>query len=115
MRRLCLMLLPLLAGCAIEPPLETRLQPFVGQSEAALVASLGVPNSTYETEGLRFLQYEDRTSTIYPGDPYWGRPYGRFGPVLSPAPLIITRTCSITFTLRQGQVTAFSFRGNGCR
>jgi hypothetical protein len=116
MRTLVFGLLLALAACAQEPPLETRLQPFVGQSEAALVGALGVPNSTYETGGTRFLQYEERSTTVYPGDPYpyWG-PYRRFGgPIYSP-PLVVMRECAITFAVRQGRVESFTFRGNGCR
>lgn len=120
MRRLLLLLPLLLAGCATEPPLEVRLQPLVGKTETELVQALGVPTATYEADGNRFLQYEDQTSTIYPGDPFWGGGrYRRFGgPIYSP-PLVITRTCAITFALagpREAQrVASFTFRGNGCR
>ncbi|MCB4822166.1 hypothetical protein [Roseicella aerolata] len=108
-------MLLLLAACAQEPPLETRLQPFVGQSEAALVGALGVPSATYETGGTRFLQYEERSTTVYPGDPFWPGPYRRFGgPIYSP-PLVVARACSITFGVREGRVSGFTFRGNGCR
>ena len=56
-----------------------------------------MPTATYEVGGDRFLQYEDQTSTIYPGDPFWGGRYRRFGgPIYSP-PLVVTRTCAITF------------------
>jgi hypothetical protein len=120
MRRL-LFLLPLaLAACATEPPLETRLQPLVGRTEAELVQTLGVPSATYEADGNRFLQYEERTSTLYPGDPFWGGGrYGRFGgPIYSP-PLVVTRQCAITFALAgqrgERRVASFTFRGNGCR
>ncbi|MDO9710986.1 hypothetical protein [Paracraurococcus lichenis] len=116
MRRLLFLTLLALAACAQEPPLEARLQPLVGRTEAELVGALGVPNATYEAEGTRFLQYEDRTSTVYPGDPFWpGGPYRRWGaPIYSP-PLVINRVCSITFGVRQGRVAGFTFRGNGCR
>ncbi len=115
MRRL-LFLLPLaLAACATEPPLETRLQPLVGRTEAELVQTLGVPSATYEADGNRFLQYEERTSTLYPGDPFWGGGrYGRFGPYFAP-PGYIVRTCEITFAVRQGRVESFTYRGDGCR
>jgi hypothetical protein len=111
-----LLLLPLVvAACATEPPLAVRLQPLVGKTEAELVQTLGVPNATYVAGGDRFLQYEDQTSTIYPGDPYWGGRYRRFGgPIYSP-PLVVTRTCAITFALRDQRVASFTFRGNGCR
>ncbi|MBK1662808.1 hypothetical protein [Paracraurococcus ruber] len=106
-----------LAACAQEPPLETRLQPYVGQTEAQLVGALGVPNATYATEGTRFLQFQEASSTVYPGDPFWPGPfYGRRfgGPIYAP-PLVVTRTCAITFAVQEGRVTGFTFRGNGCR
>ncbi|NOG72937.1 hypothetical protein HJG45_21455 [Roseicella sp. DB1501] len=111
------LLLPLLLGaCATEPPIEVRLQPFIGKTEAELVQALGVPNGTFETGGERFLQYDERTSTVYPGDPYWGGfGYRRFGAPIYTPPLVIVRNCSVTFAVRQGRVTAFTFRGNGCR
>lgn len=111
------LLLPLLlAACANEPPIEVRLQPFVGKTEAELVQALGIPNATYEAGGDRFLQYEERTSTVYPGDPFWGGfGYRRFGAPIATPPLVIVRNCSVTFLLRQGRVAGFTFRGNGCR
>ena len=123
MRRLLLLLPLLLGACETEPPLEVRLQPLVGKTEAELVQALGVPTSTYEVGGDRFMQYADQTSTVYPGDPFWGGRYRRFGgPIYSP-PLVVTRTCSITFALtgqgggqrRDHRVASFTARGNGCR
>jgi len=114
MRRLLLML-PLLAGCAQDPPLEVRLQPLVGKTEKELVTAFGVPTATYEAGGARFLQFEDRTSTVYPGDPRWGMPYRRFGGPIWSQPLVVTRTCAVTFALQGDRVSSFTARGNGCR
>ncbi len=102
------------AGCATGPTLEQRLLPFVGRSEGDLVASLGVPERTYEVEGRKFLTFEDRRSFIVAGDPFLYRGYSRFGPYFSP-PGYIARTCEITFAVRGGRVESFSFRGDGCR
>ncbi len=115
MRRLLLLLPLLLIACAAEPPLETRLQPLVGRSEAELVTELGVPSGTYEAEGMRFLQYEERTSTVYPGDSYFGPSYRRLGTPFYSPPLVVNRLCAITFALRGGTVQSFTYRGNGCR
>lgn len=118
MRRLFgVVLLTLVAsGCATGPTLEQRLLPLVGKSEGELVAALGVPERTYEVEGRKFLQYEERRSYLMP-DPYWPRPWGhgrRFGPVWSPGPYYVVRACDITFTLRGGRVESFVTRGDGC-
>jgi hypothetical protein len=103
------------AGCAVAPPLEQRLLPFVGRSEGELVAALGVPERTYEVEGRKFLTFEDRRSYLvagYPSLPAYG--YSRFGPYFAP-PGYIVRTCEITFAVRGGRVESFTFRGDGCR
>ena len=105
----------MLAACASEPPLEVRLQPLVGKTEAELVQAFGVPTSTYQAADARFLQYEDQTTPVYPGDPFWGRGYTRFGSTFAAPPLVVTRRCAVTFTLRQGRVEGFTHRGNGCR
>jgi hypothetical protein len=115
MGRACITLALLLAGCAVGPSLEERLAPLIGKREGEVVMALGVPTRTHEADGRRFLQYEERRATLYPGDLYWARPYSRFGPVLSPGPMLVTRSCDMTFTLRQGVVESFSLRGDDCR
>lgn len=110
------------AGCAVGPPLEQRLLPFIGQTEGDLVAVLGVPERTYEADGRKFLTFEDKRSYIVAGSPYLGRGYGRYGygyglgygPFFSP-PGYIVRFCEITFAFRDGRAESFSFRGDGCR
>jgi hypothetical protein len=115
MRHAILLLALLLAGCATGPSLEERLAPLVGKREAEVVMALGVPTRTYEVDGLKFMQFEERRVTLYPGDLYWGRPYGRFGPAFGAGPTLITRSCDMVFTLRGGVVQSFSLRGNDCR
>ena len=117
MRRVPVLPIPVLlaaAGCATGPTLEQRLLPFLGQTEGELVSALGVPVRTYETEGRKFLQYEERRSYLMP-DPYWPYSYRRFGPIWSPGPYYVVRACDITFTLRGGRVESFAARGDGCR
>ena len=113
MRRL--LPLMLLAGCAIGPGLESRLAASIGQSELQLVEGFGVPNRTYETGGLRFLQYEERRQVMHQLDPYWGYPYGRFAPYSVAGPVLLTRSCDITFILKEGRVQSFTTRGDDCR
>jgi hypothetical protein len=110
-------LLPLLllAGCATGPSLETRLAATIGQSELQVVETLGVPNRTYDTGGFRFLQYEERRQCCTSSTPYWGRPYGRFAPYSLGGPVLLTRSCDITLTLREGRVQSFTTRGDDCR
>ena len=116
MRRWVLLGSLAVAGCATGPTLEQRLLPFVGRSESELVATLGVPERTYEVEWRKFLTFEDQRSYIVAG-PYPLYPaYGRFGygPVFTP-PGYVVRTCEITFAVRGGRVESFTYRGDGCR
>ena len=117
MRRILLLLPLLLAACAQGPTLEQRLSTFVGRSEGDLVAELGVPVRTYETEGRRFLQYEQRR-TVAIAQPGFDRPYfGPFGPRFGywPAPPAYAVVgCDLTFALRGGRVESFTVRGQGC-
>lgn len=114
MRRALLALPLLLAGCATGPSLEQRLTPLIGRSEGDLVAALGVPTRTYEADGRKFLQYEQRWAQVVPGDFYGYGPYWRFPPLWVP-PAYVLRGCDITFTLQQGRVESFAWRGDGCR
>jgi hypothetical protein len=105
-----------LAGCATAPPLQDRLQTYVGLSETALVSSLGVPSGVYESGGIKFLQFSQQRTQVVPGDPWWGpRPWGRWGPAFPPPPSYVVLVCDVTFSLRGGVVEGYSFRGDGCR
>jgi hypothetical protein len=104
-----------LAACTPAPPLEARLQPWIGRSEVDLVAAFGVPSRTYQVDQLKFLQFEQRRTQFVPGDYPFYRPFGRFGPIGGYPPTIVVIGCDVTFALRQGVVDSFSFRGDGCR
>ena len=74
-----------------------------------------MPARTHAAGGLRFLQYEQRRAVLHQLDPYWGRPMGRFAPWPPAAPVLLTRSCDLTFTLRDGRVQSFALRGDDCR
>ncbi|MCI0752274.1 hypothetical protein [Teichococcus vastitatis] len=114
MRRLILALpVVLLAACAVGPTLDQQLSTFVGQSEGDVVARMGVPVRTYEIEGRRFLQFEQYSTVMVPGDPlYYGGWYRRHW--ATPSTYAQVR-CDITFTLRAGRVESYAARGDGCR
>jgi len=113
MRRMILALPLLLAACAQGPTLSQQLSTFVGQNELQLVSSLGVPNRTYEVGGMQFLQYNQRSTIMMPGDP-WGYGYYGFGrPWATPSSYVVVQ-CDITFALRSGRVESFTMRGDGC-
>ncbi len=103
----------LLAGCTGElAERQAELSHWVGQPETQLVAALGAPNRSYDSGGMKFLTYEDVYVQEGPPGPYY------FGP--GPAAptgfggLRYTTVCDTTFTVADGTVKAFSFRGNGC-
>jgi hypothetical protein len=114
MRRLAIALPLLLAACAQGPTLTERLNPLIGQSEGELVAALGVPVRTYDVEGRRFLQFEQRRTIPIAPDPFFYGPYGRrWGYAMGPSYALVG--CDLTFALRDGRVESFTFRGQGCR
>jgi hypothetical protein len=117
MRRRLLVVAAALAGCTALPPLETRLQPWIGRGEAELVTAFGVPARTYEAGDRRFLQYEERRAQLLPADPWWpGWPHrGPWWYAPPPPPAYVVRGCDVTFVLRRGVVEGFTFRGDGCR
>jgi hypothetical protein len=112
------LLLPLIAAaCAQGPTMEQRLSTFVNRSEGELVAELGVPVRTYDVEGRRFLQYEQRRTIAYSEPGYYRPWFGPWGPQMGywPAPTSYAVVgCDITFALRNGRVESFTYRGQGC-
>jgi hypothetical protein len=103
-------------ACTPVPPLQERLQVWIGRSEVDLVSAFGVPAGTYEVDGVKFLSFVQQRTQIVPADYPFYRPYGRFGPIMGPAwPATILLACQVTFALRRGVVESFSFRGEGCR
>ncbi len=123
MKYACLIILALLGGC-VDGGAARRAQAnaLVGQSEADLVRTLGVPTRTIETDGRRFLAYEDRRLDVLPGfgGGYGGFGYGgfnRFGGLGFGAGVpgeIIESGCDTTYELSGGRVQAWTLRGNGC-
>lgn len=117
MRRPVLILLAgLLAGCTNQlAARQARLAPLIGQTEGTLVQQFGVPDRTYETEGVKYLAYEEARVDVIPGmpgysygPPFWGW-YGSGFP-----PQVVTMVCETTFAVANGVVRSFTLRGNAC-
>lgn len=122
MRRVVFVVLAacLVAGCA-NYSLQRRqaaLAPLVGQTEADLVRQLGVPTRVFETDGQRFLSYDEIRTDILPGfAPYYGSwwgPWGGWGGYGGFPPTVVQYGCQTTFDIAGGKVVSFSLRGNGC-
>ncbi len=91
---------------------QAELSQWVGQPEAQLVAAMGAPHRAYESGGVKFLTYEDAYVEQGPSGPYY------FGPGPAAATgfsgTVYRTVCDTTFTIADGVVKAFSFRGKGC-
>lgn len=112
MRKLAIALL--LAGCTSVEAYETKLNGLLGLSETELVSAWGVPDSTYETGGLKFLQYSSER-IVSTGYPVYGAYVGYSTFTAWGGPRFYTRTCETTFTLREGEVVDWRFQGSDCR
>jgi hypothetical protein len=99
---------------------------FIGRPETDVVAGLGVPNRTYDSDGRRLLQYEFARPSPAPaivpsiglgfGSGRWGSGWGvgtglglGFGGYGTPP-----AGCILVFEARDGQITAFNRNGPGC-
>jgi hypothetical protein len=109
----------LLAGCAYPSPAHVAaLNALVGKSEADLLRAYGVPNRTYDTNGLRFVTYSVSRIESYggygfaPAFGFYPYGYGGFGEEFGPD--IVQRDCNTTFELKGGVVQAWTLRGNAC-
>jgi hypothetical protein len=110
-----LMAVPLLAGCVnVLAQRQAELSQWIGKPETMLVGAMGAPTRTYDTDGMKFLTYEDQRVEYVPGAPgfYGAGPFWYGGGGFPPE--VVTSTCMTTFTIAKGIVQAFSLRGNAC-
>lgn len=112
LRRNALPLLACLVLAACEDPRAARMlamNQFVGYSEQILIEHLGIPTRTYETDGVKYLAYDERRTDIIPPPPI-------FNPWFAPAmpAQVIERWCETTFQVSGGLVRSFTLRGNSC-
>ncbi len=129
MRRLYLLILPLLAGCATGPSLQSRMAAYTGASAQTLVQDLGVPDKQISAGGVQYLAYNQHHTEITPGvggfggygglGPFYGGPFygdslfagGLYGGI---PPQVVDYSCETTFMLRHDRVFGFTLRGNDC-
>lgn len=106
-----------LTGCSGAQQRQALLNSLIGQPETEVVRVLGVPNRSFETQGHRFLAYEQRDVEIEPGFPYAGpvayEPrYYRYGYAFPAS--VVEWSCETTFDVVSSRVRSWSLRGNGC-
>ena len=109
-----------LTACAGGPDRSAVLNGLVGQDEAVVVGTLGVPSRVLETGGHRFLAYdEEHSSQIVGGAGFFGAagsPYGSgFGLGFAAIPAEIVRYgCETTLDVVGGRLVKWVRRGNAC-
>jgi len=92
-------LIPLLAGCATTEGYRKKVDSWKGSPDAKLIASWGVPTSTYNTHGCKFIQYKNSRTGIVPiGTSYY----------------VVDSNCETTFKVKNGIIQSCTFRGNNC-
>ena len=104
----------LIGGCAANEPREpTRASPsvdeimqsWVGSSEAQLIQTWGIPDSTYSTGGVKFITYEANSQRdVY--KPTLGGERRFAGTVYL--------NCEQTFQIVNGIITNYNWKGNNC-
>jgi hypothetical protein len=85
----------LLAGCITMQDYEGIMSTWIGASEVEVVRAFGVPTSSYDSAGSRFLSFQDERVYV---DMYGGG----------------TLRCTTLFELRDGRVVDWSAEGNSC-
>jgi hypothetical protein len=103
-----------LAGCETGPSRRDFLASLVGRPESDALRALGAPTHLIESDGHRFLAYQDSGvgyAAAAPFGPFgYGYGYGYGGPIGIP----IVRTCETTIEVVAGRVASWTLRGNSC-
>jgi hypothetical protein len=116
-RSILFVLATVLGGCVNQlAQRQALLDRLVGRPDSELVQQLGVPARTYETDGVKYLAYDESRVQIVPGlptnapGPWWA--YGGYGGGWPPQ--VVTLTCETTFAVAGGVVKSYTLRGNAC-
>ena len=107
-------------ACATEGGFREMADSWLGHSETQLVSSLGAPHRVYnKISGQRLLtwSFSPNASNTSPSTTsgYIG-PYGTYyGTTTGGQTTTINMWCEVTFTVKNGRVKSWSYRGPGCR
>ena len=107
-------------GCATTENYDKILQTTIGMPEKGLVASWGIPQGSYENEGVRYLTYSRSESGVIPGQParantvmIGGKSYTN---MVGGSPAIgYTNACTTIFKVENKMVVSYEFKGNDCK
>jgi len=99
----------LLNGCKTTEGFKQNMETWIGASEITLIRQQGAPNTTYESNGVKFLvYYYSYTSSDYYSTNYY---YGSASTVNYGGN---TYTCEITYELSNEIITNVRWKGNNC-
>lgn len=115
-------------GCATTGGYEKILNSWLGDTESHLVSSWGPPQSIYlSPDGSRILTYVSQRTAVIPGytapttTHVTGQNVGNMfsGTATtynySTPPTAVQMTCQTHFTVQDGKIVSWSYRGNACR
>lgn len=88
-------LLCLLGSCATKDRYDTYIESFVGLSEQDLIKKNGIPDGSYDQNGIRYIIYNKSTVNSFNG-------------------LSSTLSCKTVFEIKNGYVNKSSHKGNHC-
>ncbi len=124
-----------LMGCATEAKFVTKITPYVGQPESAIILKMGPPDRTHQlADGTRILQWRvSRTiNMVLPGGTtpvqttttgqvggFGGNSFEATSTTYSPKPdtvIPLEQACTLNVTIDpKGIMTAWSASGNHCK
>ncbi|QWE26496.1 hypothetical protein [Polynucleobacter sp. AP-Ainpum-60-G11] len=110
----------LLVGCATTANYEKILKTTIGKTEKELVAVWGIPQGSYENEGIRYLTYSRSESGVIPGQqPRANTTYinGKaYTTLVGGTPSIgYTNACTTIFKIENKVVISYEYKGNDCK
>lgn len=92
---------------------RAQLQHLVGQSLNTLIATEGVPDRSFQANGVTYLSYVHQRIDLEPPLPLGGPPW-IWGWYAEPPPVAVVRGCETIFMVKGGVVQGFTWRGNAC-
>jgi hypothetical protein len=119
-RYLLVMWLVLLCSCATQAKYQAVCNSWLGSSEESLISSWGIPNGgSYSTDSTKYLTYINSSNIVIPGQAptYQTTIYGNTAYTTQyggSAPTTVNFHCTTTFTVKDGVISNYSFRGNNC-
>lgn len=130
MRRAIAVLAVALVGCATNAKFQANMNGWMGQSEGALVSTMGPPASVYTLDAdTKVLTYASHGQMVLPGQTYSTpvttnttgymntQPFNMqsttYVPQQGPA-TVIGLSCVINITIHNGYVSASRANGNNC-